>query len=98
MMLSFDVSVIDIAMMIAIAVLFALFLGGQRGENQKKEKTFGAQIVQSRREEAITNREQPNQEESNCPHSFGYLRTLRRKNVPEECLGCSKLAECLFSD
>lgn len=31
-----------------------------------------------------------------CPHSFGYVRSLPKNTpIPDECLGCSWLVECL---
>jgi len=31
-----------------------------------------------------------------CLHRFGYLRTLpKNKPIPDECLGCSRVVECL---
>lgn len=33
-----------------------------------------------------------------CPHTFGYLRTLARDvTLPDECLSCEKIIECRHS-
>jgi hypothetical protein len=38
----------------------------------------------------------PKESGSECSHYFGYLRTLpKNASLPDECLGCSKIIECL---
>ncbi len=33
---------------------------------------------------------------STCPHEFGYLGTLPKSaSIPDECLGCPEIIECL---
>jgi hypothetical protein len=37
--------------------------------------------------------------EVKCPHHFGYLSKLGpEKSVPEECLLCKKVVECIVSE
>jgi hypothetical protein len=37
--------------------------------------------------------------EVKCPHHFGYLSKLAPdKSVPEECLLCQKVVECIISN
>jgi len=38
----------------------------------------------------------PFQVSSDCPHFFGYVRRLPKNTpIPDECLGCSRIVECL---
>lgn len=37
-------------------------------------------------------------ETEKCPHKFGYLAKLEKNaSIPEECLFCSRLMECIAS-
>ncbi|MEM2111554.1 MAG: hypothetical protein QXX08_06720 [Candidatus Bathyarchaeia archaeon] len=94
--LSFEVSIIDVAMLIAIIVLFTLYL-----TNSSKEKTVSI-IRKARPRKETAKRPNFQKDTSNkmketleCPHFFGYLKTREKKGVPEECVGCTKLVECL---
>jgi hypothetical protein len=43
--------------------------------------------------------EEPKHPRSECSHHFGYLRTLpRNRALPSECLGCSKIIQCLAQE
>jgi type IV secretory pathway VirB10-like protein len=49
----------------------------------KPEKTVAPEI------------ENTSSSKKDCPHRFGYLRTLPKKApIPDECFGCSKLVQC----
>lgn len=40
--------------------------------------------------------EKSSQSSRECPHFFGYVKTLPKNNpIPDECLGCSWIVECL---
>ena len=40
--------------------------------------------------------ESDKKETEKCPHSFGYLSKLgKNASIPEECLFCSKLMNCI---
>jgi hypothetical protein len=87
-------------MLIAIAVLFALYVSSSRKEkmrqrivlkktNDNKTSARNANQPQSRYKDADPERPQ-------CPHHFGFLKTRKDKDVPEECAGCERLLSCMF--
>jgi len=91
--LSFDISVIDIAMLIAIIVLFALHLTRSQRETNKQKRLLKIQRAQR---ESIT--QETAKRNSDCPHKFGFLQTQKNKGIPEECAGCAKIIKCLLPD
>lgn len=85
-------------MLIAIAVLFVLYLSNVPKENSAKKhlsKTPKAQFTPEKESEP---KKTDNKEHSNCPHNFGYLRTREGKGVPEECVGCFELVKCMLGN
>jgi hypothetical protein len=83
-------------MLIAIAVLFVLYLSGPQRDKQKNMAR--PQIIQREPKKATIKTEQIRSNSSGCPHKLGYLRTRKEKSVPEECVGCAKLVKCLLAD
>ena len=55
----------------------------------------------TRKKDMIVEKKTPETKQSKksrpiCLHSFGYLRTLpKNASLPDECLGCSQIIECL---
>lgn len=83
-------------MIIAIAVLFVLYLSNAPKQNSPKRclsKMPKAQFTEEKESETIKT---GNKENSNCPHDFGYLRNRKGKGVPEECVGCFELVKCML--
>jgi hypothetical protein len=100
MLLSFDVSVIDIGMLTAIIVLFALYATSRQKEAKPINFPGKANINKGGRRNMITQTKSSNDtkpREFQCPHRFGFLRTRKIKEIPEECADCEKRVSCMFS-
>jgi hypothetical protein len=104
-LLSFDLSVIDIALVIAVVVLFMLFLSQRRGQPTNKselletgqKKTPEKPKVQVKTAQEKNSTTQVSADSEECVHHFGYLKDLPKNTpVPEECFGCKKILRCLF--
>jgi hypothetical protein len=87
-------------MLIAIIVLFALYVTGKQKEKPnhrilpKKTKNNIGIIRNINPQESNEDKATP--ERFRCPHCFGFLRTRKDKGIPEECVGCEKLVRCMF--
>lgn len=88
-------------MLVAIGVLFALYL-----TNKPKEKSDQGTITRTARNNRrmarnVNTRGNAHNETSHpafkCSYHFGFLRNRKDKGVPEECTGCDKLVNCMFS-
>lgn len=101
-MLSFDISAIDIVLLVAVLVLSVLLIAQQRGK-----KVADSQLPPSSLEENLETRVKGKSKGHNtkqsplgfteCIHDFGYLRNLPQNTaVPDECFGCPKVMRCLF--
>ena len=106
-MLSFDLSAIDIVLLVAVLILFLLYTSRKPGESRtesgfepnldKKRKIPLIKKENSQAKKPKTSPTQPNAESQNCAHEFGYLKDLPRNTpVPDECFGCPKVMQCLF--
>lgn len=107
-MLSFDLSVIDIVLVIAIIILLLLHTTRKpakyTGEPQISRKERKP-LEEPRRD--IVMPKTPKREKSltrlpedsvKCSHYLGYLKTLpKRGSIPEECYNCPLMMQCLFS-
>ncbi len=128
-MFTFDVSIIDIVLVVAIIVLLFLYSSNKKMQPHTTERSHTtvverqyipvtekplAPIV----EEYHIEERKPIQEEQkvvsktfesqdyapkspetppNCVHNFGYLESRPNNTpIPDECLGCSKVMQCLF--
>jgi hypothetical protein len=71
--------------------------GSKESETKRRKKDI---IIEEKMPETIqSKRVQANKSDATCFHSFGYLRTLpRNASLPDECLGCPKIMECLTHD
>jgi len=98
-MLSFELSVMDLVLVIAIVTLLLLYItkistkcAARSKPSPKREKESDAHIALPR----------PSSTDSaevsiKCSHHFGYLKTIPLgSSVPEECYNCSRMMQCLF--
>jgi len=109
-MVSFEFSVIDIVLMIAIVVLLALYLTKSSTEPRdelerpiKEEKTLEKPTVsvetKKSSEEALLTTDVGTNDSTKCTHQFGYLKTLPKDApIPDECFTCPKYIRCALED
>jgi len=104
-LLSFELSVIDIALVIAVVILLMLFLTHKHGQLTTKselpitgqEKTSEKPKVPVKTAQEKISKTQSPMDFQECAHHFGYLRNLPKGTpVPDECFGCKKILRCLF--
>lgn len=107
-MLSFDLSAIDMVLLVAVLILFVLYMSGKSGASKTGSRFEPS--VNRERELPSFEKENPNIQRSltssseqprigfqNCIHEFGYLKYLQRNTpVPDECFGCPRVMQCLF--
>jgi len=107
LMLSFEVSAIDIVLVVAVLALLFLHVTRKTGESETKPSSHVEKIEKLREKPKITfktkksqaNAKQPQTGFQNCAHNFGYLRSLPKNTpVPDECFGCPKVMRCLFQN
>jgi cytoskeletal protein RodZ len=104
LMLSFELSVFDIVLLVAVIALFVLFITQQRGRTITESESVQEVEQSSEKPEAtvqIKSEEHLRARSSGgfkkCIHSFGYLRNLPQNTpVPDECFGCPQVMRCLF--
>ncbi len=108
-MLSFEISVIDVVLLIAIIIVLLLQITRTpkeytrepempREERKPLEKLGKNTTIQrtSKKKESSHTRSLEGPVE--CPHHFGYLKTLPPgSSVPDECYSCSRMMQCLYS-
>jgi len=109
-MVSFEFSLIDIVLMIAIIVLLALYLTKSSTESNtelehsvKEKKTLEKPTVsvetQKSPEEALLTTSVETEDSAKCTHHFGYLKTLPKDaSIPDECFTCPKYIRCALED
>jgi hypothetical protein len=109
-MVSFEFSVIDIVLMIAIVVLLALYLTKSSTEPRaelersiREEKTLEKPTVsietKKSSEEALLTTDVGTNDSAKCTHHFGYLKTLPKDApIPDECFTCPKYIRCALED
>jgi hypothetical protein len=109
-MVSFEFSVIDIVLMVAIVVLLALYLTKSSAEPRaklersiKEEKTLekpqASGETQKPSEEMVLTTDVETENSANCTHQFGYLKRLPKDaSIPDECFTCPKYIRCAFED
>lgn len=104
-MLSFEISAIDIVLMVVMLVLLVLFV-----TRRKNQSVAEPQLGINRHErvpEEIEAREGTLEKSRlgkqqvdgfrECAHQFGHLRSMPEGNpVPDECHGCPKVLRCMF--
>ena len=105
-MLSFDVSAIDIVLVVAVILLLSLYVAKKprASTTELKSKVEETQTLQENPKVASKTPKSKNYATKsqtnfqNCVYDFGYLRRSLPKNtsVPDECFGCPKAMQCLF--
>jgi len=104
-MLSFELSAVDVVLLVAVMVLLLLFISQRRGQVATRSQ-FPLQdeekILEKTEKTDQTISEEFSKTQSSigfqkCVHHFGYLRNLPQNTpVPDECFGCPKVMRCLF--
>ena len=91
-MLSFELSAIDLILVISVIVLLILYLTKVSGKTPE-EKYLRQSITENASPERPVSRHQRNYIE--CPHGFGNIEKLGDDgSVSEKCLGCDRIKEC----
>jgi hypothetical protein len=104
-MLSFDLSAIDVVLLVAMLVLFLLIITQKRSPSAA-EPRLGTndqeRVLKMSKETGATTTERPLKMQpadgfQKCVHQFGYLRTMPKNTpIPDECFGCPKVLRCMF--
>jgi len=109
-MVSFEFSVIDVVLMIAIIVLLALYLTKPSTEPRdelehsiREEKTLETPTVsvetKKSSEEALPTTGVEMESSTKCTHQFGYLKNLpKNDSIPDECFTCPQYIKCALGD
>jgi hypothetical protein len=96
-MLSFELSVIDLILVIAVIILLILQITKRSAKTTTEEKPTTS-IADSKTEGEAQSPTQPPKNSAKCPHNFGYLKKLgKNAAIPDECLSCSRMMKCLYS-
>lgn len=98
-MLSFELSAIDIALTMAVIILFILYLTKpSKKVTAKTQLPLDRKILRKGRASAVEMSKQSGRTDVwKCPHSFGHLGNLPKDaSIPNECLTCPRVMECSF--
>ena len=101
-MLSFDVSAIDVVLIVAVIILLSLHVTRKTGtpKTEPKQQTETKHKVQENLQTTKIVKSKTQQLQAgfqSCAHHLGYLKGLEKnKAVPDECFGCPKVMQCLF--
>lgn len=69
----------------------------QTEETPEKSSERVEALTVIKEERVPTSSPHPRQRPRECPHFFGYLREIpRNTTMPDECLGCPRMLECLY--
>jgi hypothetical protein len=107
LMLSFDITAVDVVLLIAVLVLFLLFIAQRRSQVVSETQLPAHDRVEIPEKPETTvqaSKGKPSVRHSpedfqRCIHNFGYLKNLPANTpVPDECFGCTKAMRCLFPD
>ena len=91
-MISFELTAIDLILVIAVIVLLILYLT-KFSVKTLEPKSFRQPRVKDAKQERSALRAQSDYTE--CPRGFGNIKKLGEDNsVSERCLGCYKIMEC----
>jgi hypothetical protein len=104
-MLSFEISVVDIVLMLAIIILLILHLTKKSTKPaaepelpvpEEKDAEKPQEAVET--QESMEERQLPTPSQTTslkCPYHFGYLKKLPKDSpIPDECLSCPRMIEC----
>jgi Sec-independent protein translocase protein TatA len=107
-MLSFELSAIDLILMIAVIILLILYITKLSTKTSTQEKLLVEEKKTSKEpatETTIPEEEnkrltsKPQRDSTKCPYGFGYLKKLdKNASIPDKCLGCSKIMECFSAN
>jgi hypothetical protein len=90
-MLSFELTAIDLILVIAVIVLLVLYW--TKLSKIPDEQFFRGSIAKDTSPEKIASNPQSGYAE--CPRGFGYIRKIGDDgSVSERCLGCYRIMEC----
>jgi len=90
-MLSFELTAIDLILVIAVIVLLVLYW--TKLSKIPDEQFFRGAIAKAASPEKIASNPQSGYAE--CPRGFGYIRKIGDDgSVSERCLGCYRIMEC----
>jgi len=90
-MLSFELTAIDLILVIAVIVLLVLYW--TKLSKIPEEQFFRGSIAKDTSHEKIASNPQSGYAE--CPRGFGYIRKIGDDgSVSERCLGCYRIMEC----
>jgi hypothetical protein len=90
-MLSFELTAIDIILVIAVLVLFLLYW--TKLSNIPDERFFRGILTKNTGSERITSN--PQNDYTECPRGFGNIKKINDDgSVSERCLGCYRIMEC----
>ena len=107
-MLSFELSVIDVVLIIAVVILLSFHLTrtpkGSKVKSKssvEKERSLEKGKMKSLVSKTSKAKSSLAEEESpvKCSHHFGYLSSVPKgeASIPDECYSCSRMMRCLFS-
>jgi len=107
-MLSFELSVIDVVLIVAVIILLSFHLTRTPDKSNvkpklsvEKEKSLEKGKIKdlvsktSKKKSSLAEQKSP----VKCPYHFGYLSSIPKgeNSIPEECYSCSWMMRCLFS-
>ena len=106
-MLSFELSAIDIILVISVIVLLILFITKMSGRKHEEESLKSFTKMPARKHEESFRQTKvnnvapertvlaPQNDYTKCPRGYGNIRKLGEDNsVSEKCLGCYRIMEC----
>lgn len=89
-MLSFELTAIDLILVIAVIVLLILYITKLANSPEQFLKQSMANYTSRERVES-----RPQKDYAKCPRGFGNIRKLSYDgSVSERCLGCYRIMEC----
>jgi hypothetical protein len=103
-MLSFEISVMDVVLLVVMMVLLLLFIK-QRSQSVAEPRPNPddqGELLEEPRETKETPVDNSPEKQSavgfqKCVHQFGYLRNMPKNTpIPDECFGCPTVMRCLF--
>ncbi len=106
MMLSFDVSAIDVVLAAAVVILLGLQLPKKSGSS-KPQPISATEIATGAKNSPKPATKKGSKSETlvsgpvseDCMHGFGYLQRLpKNSQIPDGCFGCGKVMRCLFKE
>jgi len=100
-MLSFELSALDLILVIAVVLLLILYVTRSSAEPPTQEKRFAGEKTPPKKLAEEDTRLLPHvqKDSSKCPYGFGYLKKLdKAAPIPDKCLSCSRIMECFGSN